>query len=220
MMGSPLARPQRRTPPQPSTTRTATGARRQMTATASIRVHAPVRWRADAQDRPPQARSRMLASALTGILLVLMSSSELAAQQADTIPDAGAAENAIQYCENIASAAADARFTRQAAALAEMDKQIQARIDQLEAKRAEYQQWLQKREDFLKKADETVISMFSQMRPDAAAAQLAVMSDDVATAILSKVNPRVSSAILNEMDPARAARLTGIMVGIAKRTQS
>ncbi|QTL06005.1 MotE family protein [Aquabacter sp. L1I39] len=127
-------------------------------------------------------------------------------------------ENALQYCSSIVNAAADARYVRQKEALAAMEKQIQERIAQLEAKRTEYQDWLQRREAFLKKADETLVQVMSQMRPDAAAAQLTAMSEDAAAAVLSKLSPRVASAILNEMDPARAARLTATMVGISRRT--
>jgi flagellar motility protein MotE (MotC chaperone) len=127
-------------------------------------------------------------------------------------------ENALQYCSSIVNAAADARFARQKDALAAMEKQIQERIAQLEAKRTEYQDWLVRREAFLKKADETLVQVMSQMRPDAAAAQLSAMSEDAAAAVLAKVSPRVASAILNEMEPARAARLTTTMVGISRRT--
>lgn len=128
-------------------------------------------------------------------------------------------EQAAQYCRNIADAAADARFTRQKEALVAMEKEIEARIAQLEAKRAEYQDWLQRRENFLKKADESLVAVVSQMRPDAAAAQMAAMSEDMAAALLSKLSPRVASAILNEFEPARAARLTSTMVGLSRRAQ-
>lgn len=133
-------------------------------------------------------------------------------------PSAGRDENAAQYCLNIGSAAADARFTRQQTALAAMEKEIEARIAQLEAKRAEYQDWLQRRETFLKKADEALVAVMSQMRPDAAAAQIGAMNEEMAAAVLSKLSPRVASAILNEVDPTRAARLTATMVGLARRT--
>lgn len=126
---------------------------------------------------------------------------------------------ALQYCRNISDAAADARFARQKAALAAMEKEIEARIAQLEAKRAEYQDWLQRREAFLKKADESLVAVISQMRPDAAAAQMAAMNEDMAAALLSKLNPRVASAILNEFEPARAARLTSTLVGLSRRAQ-
>ncbi|WP_374254737.1 MotE family protein, partial [Xanthobacter sp.] len=92
-------------------------------------------------------------------------------------------------------------------------------LAQLEAKRAEYQEWLARREAFLKKADESLIAVVSQMRPDAAAAQLAAMNEDMAAAVLARLSPRVASAILNESEPARAARLTSTMVGMARRAQ-
>ncbi|WP_018387908.1 MotE family protein [Ancylobacter sp. FA202] len=133
-------------------------------------------------------------------------------------PAAPKGDNADQYCQAMVDAVRDARFARQQAALAALEKEIEERIAKLEAKRAEYEQWLTRREDFLNKADGAVIAVISQMRPDAAAAQLTIMGDDPAAAILAKLNARVASAILNEMEPARAARLTGVMVGIAKRT--
>jgi len=140
-------------------------------------------------------------------------------QEAAAAADAGRDENAIQYCRSIVNAASDARFMRQQSALAAMEKEIEARIAQLEAKRAEYQEWLQRRETFLKKADDSLVSVISQMRPDAASAQISAMTEDMGAAVLAKLSPRVASAILNEMDPNRAARLTSTMVGISRRAQ-
>lgn len=172
------------------------------------------------------ARRRRAARARSGTALalaalcgtVLMLPADGRAEPAPA-PDAAAGENAALYCRNIADAAADARFTRQQAALAAMEKEIEARLAQLEAKRAEYQDWLARREAFLKKADESLIAVVSQMRPDAAAAQLAAMNEDMAAAVLARLSPRVASAILNESEPARAARLTSTMVGMARRAQ-
>jgi len=125
-------------------------------------------------------------------------------------------DNARKYCTNIADAAADARYARQIAALKEMEAQIDERIAALEAKRAEYEDWLTRREEFLRKADESVVAIFSSMRPDAASQQMSLMPSEAAAAILVKLKPRVASAILNEMNPAKAAQLTGTMVGLAR----
>ena len=127
-----------------------------------------------------------------------------------------ASDNAQRYCTNIADAAADARYARQAAELARLEAQIDERIKALEAKRAEYEQWLTRREEFLRKADESLVAIFTQMRPDAASQQMSVMSLDAAAAILVKLNPRSASAILNEMDAVRAAQLTTGMAGLAR----
>lgn len=123
------------------------------------------------------------------------------------------------YCANIADAAADARYAWQKETLTALEKEIEERIQVLEQKKKEYEEWLQKRNAFLAKADETVVAIYSRMRPDAAALQLANMQDEAAAAILAKLNPRSASAVLNEMEPARAAQLTGILTDAAKRSQ-
>jgi flagellar motility protein MotE (MotC chaperone) len=128
---------------------------------------------------------------------------------------AGAAQppEAQLYCSNIATTAADAKLAWQAKRLAELEAQLKQRMTELDAKQAEYKEWLQKREALQKKADDNVVAIYSKMRPEAAAAQLAVMEDATAAAILSKLNARVAGAILNEMDASKAARLTDAMTG-------
>jgi flagellar motility protein MotE (MotC chaperone) len=134
---------------------------------------------------------------------------------------AGAGEdNASQYCRNIANAAADARYRRQSDALAALEKEIDDRIAKLDAKRTEYAEWLKRREDFMAKADASVVAIYSQMRADAAALQIAVMDPESAAAILSKLSPRTASAILNEMNPAVAAQLTDVMAGLPAKNGS
>ncbi len=127
--------------------------------------------------------------------------------------------NAALYCKNIANPAADARYARQAESLLAMQKALEERIAALEKKRAEYEEWVTRREDFLKRADDSVVAIYSQMRPDAAAQQIAVMDADAAAAILSKLSARTASAILNEMDANTAAHLTNVMAGLPADTK-
>ncbi|MBZ6078567.1 MotE family protein [Microvirga puerhi] len=124
-----------------------------------------------------------------------------------------------QYCSNIADAAADARFAWQKETLSNLEREIEGRIKILEQKRVEYEEWLRKRNEFLAKADETVVAIYSRMRPDAAALQLSNMQDEAAASILAKLNPRNASAVLNEMEPARAAQLTNVLTDAARRNQ-
>jgi flagellar motility protein MotE (MotC chaperone) len=133
---------------------------------------------------------------------------------------ASVGDNAAEYCRNIANAAADARYARQADALAAMEKELEDRIAKLEAKRAEYEEWVKRRQEMLDKADAAVVAIYSQMRPDAAAGQIAVMDPEAAAAILAKLTPRTASAILNEMDAATAAALTDVMAGLAAGTKA
>ncbi|TVR05887.1 MAG: hypothetical protein EA385_03045 [Salinarimonadaceae bacterium] len=129
---------------------------------------------------------------------------------------AGATEaDATRYCEAIRDPAREARVAWQAQSLLEIEARIDARIAELAALRTEYETWLARREEFLRKAEEGVIAIYSRMRPDAAAAQLAAMDNETAGAVIAKLNPRQASAILNEMEPGRAALLTRGIAGTA-----
>lgn len=118
-----------------------------------------------------------------------------------------------RYCSNIVDAAADARYALQSKELKDLRDQVDEKIRLLEKKRAEYQDWVERRDVFLKMAQDKLVQIVSNMRPDTAAAQLALVGDVPAAAILMKLNPRVASPILNEMTPEKAAALQRIMVG-------
>ena len=73
---------------------------------------------------------------------------EEAAKSADAPP------TVKSYCENIADQALDARFIAQKAELARLEGELAKRTDQLEAKKAEYQAWLKRRDEFINKVEE------------------------------------------------------------------
>lgn len=152
-------------------------------------------------------------SALAALLVIGATGAAVAQENAPEVKS-----NA--YCANIADAAADARYALQKEELARIEKEIESRLKILEAKRAEYEEWLQRRNEVLQKADETVVSIYSRMRPDAAALQLANMDEEIAAAVIAKLNPRSASAVLNEMEPARAAQLANIITDAPKRVSS
>jgi len=151
---------------------------------------------------------------LTGMLIASVAAGEAIAQEKP------AEAKGNSFCANIADAAADARYTLQKAELAKMEKEIEGRLKILEAKRAEYEEWLLRRNQVLEKADETVVAIYSRMRPDAAALQLINMEDEIAAAVIARLNPRIASAVLNEMEPARAAQLANIITDAPKRVAS
>jgi flagellar motility protein MotE (MotC chaperone) len=141
------------------------------------------------------------------------------AAPASAAAEPGADGEAAQFCRNISDAASDARFSWQVRVLEQLDKQVKESVDRLEIKRAEYEDWLKRREDFLKKVEDGVVEMYGRMRPEAAAPQIASMTEEVALSVLMKLKPRVSSAILSEMEPARAARLTDSLAGVRLTTR-
>jgi flagellar motility protein MotE (MotC chaperone) len=120
------------------------------------------------------------------------------------------------YCVSIGGSAADARIAWQKSKLADVEKEIAKRIAVLEAKTNEYKSWVDRRDQFLKRANETLVKIYTQMEPDAAALQLASMDEETSAALLIKLEPQNASAILNEMPPDKAARLTATISGAAR----
>jgi flagellar motility protein MotE (MotC chaperone) len=122
-----------------------------------------------------------------------------------------------RFCSNIADAARDRRYALQKAELETLQKEIDARIVTLDERRAEYEGWLKRRNDFLLKAEENLVEIYSLMRPDAAAERLAEVHVELAAAILMKLQARKAGVILNEMDSKAAASLTSIMASATRR---
>ena len=122
-----------------------------------------------------------------------------------------------RFCSNIADAARDRRYVLQAEELQALQQEVDKRIKLLEDKRAEYEAWLKRREDFLAKANDGVVKIYSGMRPDAAAERLAEMDAVLAAGILMKLDARKAGVILNEMDRKAAAMLTGVMASASRR---
>lgn len=122
-----------------------------------------------------------------------------------------------RFCSNIADAARDRRYALQAEELQALQREVDSRIKLLEKKRAEYEAWLKRREDFLARADDGVVNIYSGMRPDAAAERLEEMDAALAAGILMKLDARKAGVILNEMERKKAAMLTGVMASASRR---
>lgn len=137
---------------------------------------------------------------------------------AKPLPQAAAAPDSeiALFCSNVADSAVDARLAWQLKELEKAESLLRERIAEVEAKRAEYEKWMALRDDFLKKAEASVVEIYSRMKPEAAATQIAGMADETAAAVLAKLSPRSSSAIFNEMDTARAAHLADLLGGMRR----
>jgi flagellar motility protein MotE (MotC chaperone) len=120
------------------------------------------------------------------------------------------------FCSNVSDPAVDARLAWQLKELEKAESLLRERIAEVEAKRVEYEKWMALRDDFLKKAEAQVVEIYSRMKPDAAATQIAGMADETAAAVLAKLSPRSSSAIFNEMETGRAAHLADLLGGMRR----
>ena len=136
-----------------------------------------------------------------------------AAEELAAAGEAKPASDVEKFCANIADVARDARFAWEAKTLKDLKAEIEAATAALEAKQAELQELLTRREEFRKLAQQTVVDIYSRMRPEAAAAQLAALDESTAAAVLIKLNSRTASAILGEMDIPRAVSLAQLISG-------
>ena len=94
----------------------------------------------------------------------------------------------------------------------DLEAAIGAQIDELEIRRADYETWLAERKRFLESASQIVIDIYSQMKADAAAPQLANLDRDSAASVLVRLKSRQASDILSEMPPAVAAEIARLIV--------
>lgn len=129
-------------------------------------------------------------------------------------------ELAQQYCASVGDTATRTRAETERRSIVDMTEQLDKRISQLEHKIAEHKEWLTKREQFLANAQDSLVRIYSGMKTEAAASQLAAMGEASAAAIVAKMQPKMAGSILADMDPARAARLTSIMAGAAEMPAS
>lgn len=159
--------------------------------------------------------------ARSGLLAALLGLCPAAAGAAGPTPAAppppaapAATTDAQRFCQNVASAAADARFALQTRKLNELEEGIAKRVAALEAKEVEVKAVLAAHEDAKKRAESSLVGIYGKMRPDAAAGQIAALDDSTAAAVLRGLSARQSSAILNEIPADRAVKLVDAIAGL------
>ncbi|WP_411033950.1 MotE family protein [Shinella sp. BYT-45] len=167
----------------------------------------------------PSTLARRLVLPLAGF--VMMAIPGAFAEERPVITTTNASADEIrEFCTNIADAARDRRYLLQKQELENLQKDVDARIRTLEARRAEYEDWLKRRNDFLKTAEAGLVEIYRKMKPDAAASQLAELDPEIASAIVMKLPPRQSSTILSEMPADKAAALTRIIASATDKNTS
>ena len=165
------------------------------------------------------AKSLRMVVAPVLLLTIGTLSGALAEEEPAPKPVAKTAREEIKaFCANIADSARDQRYLLQKEELVKLQAQVDDRIAQLEKRRAEYENWLKQRNEFLKMAEAGLVDIYKGMKPDAAAGQLDLIDPVLASAIIMKLSPRQSSQILSEMQPKKAAALTEIISAAGSRT--
>lgn len=159
-----------------------------------------------------------LVRAAPALAVVLMASGPAATESAAKAEVPTDATEIERFCSNIADAARDRRYALQAEELRKLQQEVDKRMQALDAKRAEYEDWMKRRETFIDKAQDGVVKIYAGMKPDAAAERIAALDPGLGAAILMKLDSRRAGVILNEMDSKAAAALTNIMAAAARRT--
>lgn len=141
-------------------------------------------------------------SALPAAAVLLLSIPGAFAQEAQKPEGDITSEDEIkQFCTNIADPARDQRYLLQKQELEKLRADIDTRVAEMDKRKAEYQDWLKRRDVFLKQAEAGLTDIYKNMKPDAAAMQLEKAKTEIAAAVIMRLGPRQSSLILNEMDP-------------------
>ena len=141
-----------------------------------------------------------------------------AANKAPVVKPSPAPEPALipdvaTYCQNLVPTITNAKTVAETAQLMKLQSDISLRMAELEARKAEVEVLVKQHEAFLRLADEGKIAIYLKMKPDAAAAQLAMMDETLGAAIIAKLPPRSASLILAEMPAEQAARLASALGG-------
>ena len=160
-----------------------------------------------------------LKAGAVGAFLIALPLTMSGAKAEDNVADAISADIEA-YCTNIADEARDRRYLLQKAELDKLQADIEERIGALEERKAEYEDWLGRRNEFLDRAEAGLVEIYKGMRPDAAAERLEQVNAEIAAAIIMKLSPRTAGEILNEMDTQIAAMLTTVIAAAADETTS
>ena len=123
---------------------------------------------------------------------------------------------AEQYCAKVGDVAAKTQFVKQRKAFEQAQAGLDARIKSLNEKTEKLQSWIKKREDFLTSASDSLVEIYTKMKPEVAASQLVLMKATMAAAIVARLPPKAASAVLAEMDAPRAAQMSAVLAGVAE----
>jgi flagellar motility protein MotE (MotC chaperone) len=154
---------------------------------------------------------RLLAAAALLLLVPQVNAQQAGAPQNGAQFPTTTGQDIEKFCTNIADSARDQRYLLQKQELEKLQSGVDERIVVLETRKAEYEDWLKRRNDFLARAQVGLVDIYKTMKADAAAPRLEEMEPGIAAAIIMKLPARQSGLILSEMDPKKAGMISSIL---------
>lgn len=165
--------------------------------------------------------ARLTFAAAAFILLPSLAAGDAWAEAGDSHEASPSVEKVIEdYCVAVSDAAAEQRTARQAKALNDLKAKVEERITRLEQSKSELETLIKRQEALRTLADQELVSIYSGMAPETAAAQMEKVGAFLASSVLRQLKPRQASAILNEMKPEFAAQLVKIIASAPQRTKA
>jgi len=154
---------------------------------------------------------RAAAAPVAAVLLLSVCAAQAQEAAKQPVDPASSQDEIRRFCTNIADPALLGELRQRQQELEKLRADVDERIATMDKRKAEYEDWLKRRDDFLKTADLGLVDIYKNMKPDAAAASLNDVKVTVAAAIIMKLSARQSSLILAEMDAQKAAVITNII---------
>jgi flagellar motility protein MotE (MotC chaperone) len=138
-----------------------------------------------------------------------------AAEAKEAVPDAvhEEAEPAIakDFCSSFLDVAAERRNARLIQDLQRNRDALAEAIEELDEKAAQLKTLIDVRKSMQEKVSDSILKIYLQVEPEAAAQQLTRLEPTTAAEILLRMNAKRSGEILTLMEPKRAASLVAIL---------
>ncbi len=152
------------------------------------------------------ARARRMAPVLGLLgLFACAPSRALEAQISRGAPSAS--KDQEEACANIAASVELLHLERRRKQVSELEAEVTTKLSELETRQNDLRALLDRLDAFERKTDDALVGLYSGMKPESAAAQLAQLDDDMAAELMMRLKTKVSSLILGEMDAGRGAAL-------------
>lgn len=107
----------------------------------------------------------------------------------------------------------DKEIAKKAAQLEITEEEIQKKLSQLQEYEAKLRQLMQDYNQKEKSKLNSLVKLYTTMKPKDAARIISTLDIELATALLKEMKPSISSSILSQMDAAKAKAITNQLIG-------
>lgn len=96
-----------------------------------------------------------------------------------------------KLCGNIEDKEEDERYELKEKKLKEMKEDVEERMREIEEKRSEYELWMKRREEFVRKEKDEMVDIIQKMKKDEEDEKMEMIGDEEEEEIIIEINKRV-----------------------------